>query len=212
MRFPKSSSNALESPPKSLKRLVAFTLKQLRPGLAWIEGDFEVVINAYREVLSIESQGKDRGIRLDALQRLHAYHNLDEALRRVKEDRVFLKGAKIGATLRDDGLLETRRRNAPSTSHNVREASTTRSANYRWRRPLYRNRLISRRQRWPRFVVDLRFRRARRRTTKRRICSHACLGCSTGNGKIRRHRSIVSMDCSSRWRAIWTPLKPCAKK
>ena len=69
-----------------------------------IEGDFEVVINAYREVLSIESQGKDRGIRLDALQRLHAYHNLDEALRRVKEDPSLLKGAKIGATLRDDSL------------------------------------------------------------------------------------------------------------
>ena len=85
------------------QRLVAFTLNALA-GLAWIEGDFEVVINAYREVLSIESQGKDRGIRLDALQRLHAYHNLDEALRRVKEDPSLLKGAKIGATLRDDSL------------------------------------------------------------------------------------------------------------
>jgi len=85
------------------QRLVAFTLNALA-GLAWIEGDYEVVINAYREVLSLESQGKERGIRLDALQRLHAFHNLDEALRRVKDDPSLLKGAKIGATLRDDSL------------------------------------------------------------------------------------------------------------
>lgn len=85
------------------QRLVAFALNALA-GLTWCEGDFATVIKTYREVLQLESDGKDRGVRLDALQRLHALHNLHLALEEVKTHPELL-AERIAPTLRDGELV-----------------------------------------------------------------------------------------------------------
>ena len=85
------------------QRLVAFSLNALA-GIAWILGTFDIVIETYREVLKLEGEGKQRGIRMDTLQRLHALHNLDLAMREVKANKKLLKGKIIAPTIRDDDL------------------------------------------------------------------------------------------------------------
>ena len=183
--------NALESP-------VSSTSRGCRPQGTRGSRVIEVVINAHREVLSIESQrSRYRLTRFSDCTRI-GFDGRWQRPKRIQSLKVRRSARRFAIVCRDAPL------NAPSTSHNVREASTTRNSNYRWRRR-HRNRLIPSRPTLASHVVDLRFKKSTRRTTKRRICSHACLGCSTGNGKIRRHRSIVS-GLRSR-RAIWTPLK-----
>lgn len=85
------------------QRLVAFTLNALA-GIAWIQGNYDFVISAYRDILKLEDEGQKKNIRLDSLQRLHALHNLHLALSAVKADPKLLKGAKIAPTMRDDTL------------------------------------------------------------------------------------------------------------
>ena len=85
------------------QRLVAFSLNALA-GIAWILGTFDIVIETYREVLKLEGEGKQRGIRMDTLQRLHALHNLNLAMREVKANKELLKGKIIAPTIRDDDL------------------------------------------------------------------------------------------------------------
>ena len=84
------------------QRLVAFALNALG-GLAWCESDLTSAINAYREVIQIEAKGKESKIRLDAMQLLHAKHNLSEALKLVKVEPALL-AAPIARTVRDDEL------------------------------------------------------------------------------------------------------------
>ena len=65
------------------QRLVAFTLNA-SAGVAYCKGDYATAVGHYRDVLNMEREGdKDDGsspLRLDALQRLHALHNLRQAL------------------------------------------------------------------------------------------------------------------------------------
>ena len=85
------------------QRLVAFTLNALA-GLAWINKDFPTVIANYREVLKLEGDGQQINVRLDALQRLHALHNLSLAMNAVKANNELLRGKKIAPTMRDESL------------------------------------------------------------------------------------------------------------
>lgn len=84
------------------QRLVAFALNALG-GLAWCENDLTLAINVYREVIQLEATGKERKIRLDAMQILHAKHNLNAALELVKAEPQLLT-APIARTMRDDDL------------------------------------------------------------------------------------------------------------
>jgi len=84
------------------QRLVAFALNALG-GLAWCENDLTLAISVYREVIQLEATGKERKIRLDAMQILHAKHNLNAALELVKAEPQLLT-APIARTMRDDDL------------------------------------------------------------------------------------------------------------
>ena len=80
------------------QRLVAFTLNA-SAGVAMCQGRHAEAIAHYREVLRLEAAGAadGLGLRLDALQRLHALHNLRLAL-----DAAANAAANAAATDRND--------------------------------------------------------------------------------------------------------------
>ena len=75
------------------QRLVAFTLNA-SAGVAMCRREFAVAVKHYREVLRLAGSGSAAAedgslcLRLDALQRLHALHNLREALDAAVADGV----------------------------------------------------------------------------------------------------------------------------
>ena len=107
------------------QRLVAFTLNA-SAGVAFCKKEYGAAVEHYRRVLKLEASGAadGLGLRLDALQRLHALHNLrlaldaaDEAAK-TKSNGANERGDErsavaVSRSLRDDSLLadaETERR------------------------------------------------------------------------------------------------------
>ena len=82
------------------QRLVAFSINAIA-GLKWTQNDLASVIECYREVLRLDANANINGVRLDSFQRLHALHNLAEALQVVDKN----KDIRIPRTLRDEKLL-----------------------------------------------------------------------------------------------------------
>ena len=107
------------------QRLVAFTLNA-SAGVAFCKKEYGAAVEHYRRVLKLEASGAadGLGLRLDALQRLHALHNLRLALDAAGEAaKTKSSGANergddssavaVSRSLRDDSLLadaETERR------------------------------------------------------------------------------------------------------
>jgi E3 ubiquitin-protein ligase SHPRH len=87
------------------QRLVAFTLNA-SAGVAMCRREFAVAVKHYREVLRLAGSGSAAAedgslcLRLDALQRLHALHNLREAL-----DAAVADGVGVSRTVADDALF-----------------------------------------------------------------------------------------------------------
>ena len=119
------------------QRLVAFTLNA-SAGVAMCQGRHAEAIAHYREVLRLEAAGAadGLGLRLDALQRLHALHNLrlalDAAANAAATDRN--DSVPVSRALRDDTLAsdaETERQKyvaqraggASSASESLRKAT-----------------------------------------------------------------------------------------
>ena len=82
------------------QRLVAFSINAIA-GLKWTQNDLVGVVECYRDVLRLDANAKINGVRLDSFQRLHALHNLAEALQVVDKN----KDIQIPRTLRDAQLL-----------------------------------------------------------------------------------------------------------
>ena len=82
------------------QRLVAFSINAIA-GLKWTQNDLACVIECYRDVLRLDANAQVNGVRLDSFQRLHALHNLAEALQVVEKK----KEIRIPRTLRDAQLL-----------------------------------------------------------------------------------------------------------
>ena len=127
------------------QRLVAFTLNA-SAGVAMCQGRHAEAIAHYREVLRLEAAGAadGLGLRLDALQRLHALHNLRLAL-----DAAANAAANAAATDRNDCPFPSRARFATIRSPRTRRRSvrsTWRSA--RAARLRRANRFVRRRRRW----------------------------------------------------------------
>ena len=94
------------------QRLVAFT-RNASAGVACCEKRYGAAVEHYRQVLKLEASGAadGLGLRLDALQRLHALHNLRlalnaaDAVAATQESRASANDVAVSRALRDDSLL-----------------------------------------------------------------------------------------------------------
>ena len=68
------------------QRLVAFSINAIA-GLKWTQNTSHCVIECYRDVLRLDANAQVNGVRLDSFQRLHALHNLAEALQVVEKKK-----------------------------------------------------------------------------------------------------------------------------